>query len=102
MTGLPLANRARIPISANDDSIAAEKMESFLSAVRGKHPADKAVLIVGHSNTIPLLLMRLGANPDCYGKLGIVKKGETFLIEGHDGLWKADLKKQGCEALSQE
>lgn len=102
MTGLPLAKRTGIPISANDDSIAAEKMESFLSAVRGKHPADKAVLIVGHSNTIPLLLMRLGANPDCYGKLGIVKKGETFLIEGHDGLWRADLKKQGCEALSQE
>ncbi|MFP5285046.1 MAG: SixA phosphatase family protein [Thermoanaerobaculia bacterium] len=96
MTGLPLANRIRIPIAAQDD------MESFLSAVRGKHPADKAVLIVGHSNTIPLLLARLGANPDCFGKLGIVKKGETLFVEGHDGLWKVDLKKQGCEALSRE
>lgn len=102
MTGLPLAKRIGIPIAANDDSIAAEKMESFLSAVRGKHPGDKGVLIVGHSNTIPLLLTRLGANPDCFGKLGIVKKGETLFIEGHDGLWKVDLKKQGCEALSQE
>jgi len=102
MTGLPLAKRIGIPIAANDDSIAADKMESFLSAVRGKHPGDKAVLIVGHSNTIPLLLTRLGANPDCFGKLGIVKKGETLFIEGHDGLWKVDLKKQGCEALSQE
>jgi hypothetical protein len=50
--------------------------------------------------------MRLGANPDCYGKLGIVKKGhgedQLFFIEGHEGLWKVDLKKQGCEALSQE
>lgn len=102
MTGLPLANRTRVPISANDDSIVQEKMEAFLSAVRGKHPGDKAVLIVGHSNTIPLLLARLGANPDCFGKLGIVKKGENLLIEGHDGLWKADLEKQGCEALSRE
>ena|SRR5215218_5858680 len=100
MTGLPLANRTRVPISADNDS--KDKIESFLSAVRGKHPGDKAVLIVGHSNTIPLLLMRLGATPDCFGKLGIVKKGETFLIEGHDGLWKVDLKKQGCEALTQE
>jgi broad specificity phosphatase PhoE len=100
MTGLPLANRVRIPISANDDS--KDKMEAFLSAVRGKHPSDKAVLIVGHSNTIPLLLMQLGAKPDCYDRLGIVKKGEMFLIEGHDGLWKVDLKKEGCEALTQE
>jgi broad specificity phosphatase PhoE len=102
MTGLPLANRIKVPITANDDSIAGDRMESFLSAVRGKHPGDKAVLIVGHSNTIPLLLMRLGAKPDCYDRLGIVKKGEMFLIEGYDGLWKVDLKKEGCEALTQE
>ena len=102
MTGLPLANRIKVPITASDDSIAGDRIESFLSAVRGKHSGDKAVLIVGHSNTIPLLLTRLGANPDCFGKLDIVKKGETLLIEGHDGLWKADLKKQGCEALTQE
>ena len=102
MTGLALAKRTGVPIAANDDSITAEKMEAFLSSVRGKHSSDKAVLIVGHSNTIPLLLLRLGANPDCFGKLGIVKKGETFLIEGHDGLWQVDLKRQGCEALTQE
>jgi broad specificity phosphatase PhoE len=100
MTGLPLANRTKVPIAANDDS--KDKVEAFLSDVRGKHPGDKAVLIVGHSNTIPLLLMRLGAKPDCFDRLGIVKEGETFLIEGHDGLWQADLKKQGCEALSRE
>lgn len=101
-TGLPLANRVRVPISANDDSIAPEKMETFLSGVRGKHPNDQAVLIVGHSNTVPVLLVRLGATPDCYGRLGIVKKGETLLIEGYDGLWKVDLKKQGCDAISQD
>ena len=96
MTGLPLANRTKVPIAAQDD------MEAFLSTLRGKHPSDKAVLVVGHSNTVPLLLVRLGANPDCFEKLGIVKKGETLFIEGHDGLWKADLRKQGCEALSRE
>ena len=96
MTGLPLANRIKVPIAARDD------MEAFLPTLGGKHPSDKAVLIVGHSNTIPTLLIRLGATPDCYEKLGIVKKGETLFIEGHDGLWKFDLKKQGCEALSRE
>lgn len=106
MTGLPLAARARVPISANDDSINAERMEGFLSGLRGKHSNHRAVLIVGHSNTIPLLLLRLGARPDCYDRLGIVNKGQggdqLLLIEGHDGLWKLDLRKKGCEALSQE
>lgn len=96
MTGLPLANRIKVPITARDD------MEAFVPTLRGKHPNDKAVLVVGHSNTIPLLLVRLGASPDCFGKLGIVKKGETLFVEGHDGLWKTDLAKQGCEALSRE
>lgn len=101
-TGLPLARRIGVPIAGNDDSITQEKMESFLNSLRGKHSGDKAVLIVGHSNTIPLLLVRLGANPDCFAKLGIVKQGETLLIEGYEGLWKVDLRRQGCEALSRE
>lgn len=96
MTGLPLANRIRIPIAAQDN------MEAFLATLRGKHPNDKAVLIVGHSNTIPTLLVKLGATPDCHARLGIVKKGDTLFIEGHDGLWKVDLAKQGCEALARE
>jgi broad specificity phosphatase PhoE len=102
MTGLPLAKRVRAEIFANDDSTLPEKMEAFLSTVRGKHPGGRAVLIVGHSDTVPLLLARFGAAPDCYERLGIVKRGEMLLIEGHDGLWKVDLKKQGCEALSRE
>jgi len=101
-TGLPLANRVHVPIAANDDSILPEKMETFLSGVRGKHPNDRAVLIVGHSNTVPVLLVRLGATPDCYGRLGIVKKGETLLIEGYDGLWKVDLRQKGCDAIFKE
>jgi broad specificity phosphatase PhoE len=100
MTGLPLARRINVPISADDDS--KNNVEAVLSGLRGKHPGDKAVLIVGHSNTIPLLLLRLGATPDCFERLGIVQKGPTFLIEGYDGLWKIDLKEQGCEALVRE
>lgn len=96
MTGLPLASRIKVPIAARDD------MEAFLAALPGKHPNDKAVLVVGHSNTIPILLTRLGATPDCHEKLGIVRKGETLFIEGYDGLWRVDLKKQGCEALFRE
>lgn len=101
-TGLPLANRIRVPISATDDSIAPDRMDAFLALLRGKHAGDRAVLHVGHSNTVPLLLLKLGAQPDCYDRLGIVEKGKALLIEGYDGLWRADLTKQGCAALFRE
>lgn len=101
-TGLPLANRIRVPLTADDASIRAEEMAGFLARLREKHPADRAVLVVGHSNTIPLLLARLGASADCSARLGIVGGPDGPLIEGYDGLWKVDLKRQGCEAFQRE
>jgi broad specificity phosphatase PhoE len=77
-------------------------MTGFLTRLREKHAADRAVLIVGHSNTIPELLVHLGAKPDCFQKLGITGQPGSLLIEGYEGVWKVDLKKQGCEAISRE
>jgi broad specificity phosphatase PhoE len=77
-------------------------MSGFLARLREKHPADQAVLLVGHSNTIPELLVRLGAQPDCFQRLGITGQPGSLLIEGYEGVWKVDLKKQGCEAISRE
>jgi hypothetical protein len=77
-------------------------MTTFLARLREKHAKDRAALIVGHANTIPDLLMRLGATPDCYARLGIVKQGNGFEVEGYEGLWKVDLKKQGCGAITRE
>jgi len=101
-TGLPLANRIRVPLTADDASIHLEEMAGFLARLREKHPSDRAVLLVGHSNTIPLLLDRLGASADCKQRLGIVESQDGPLIEGYDGLWRIDLKRQGCEALQRE
>jgi broad specificity phosphatase PhoE len=101
-TGAPLAQGANVPIVADDATAKPDDRTAFLDRLAGKHPTDRAVLIVGHSNTLPYLLVRLGAKPDCYPRLGITGEPGNLLIEGHEGLWKVDLKKQGCEAIERE
>jgi broad specificity phosphatase PhoE len=101
-TGAPLAHAAHLPVTADDASTKPDQMAGFLAGVRETHAADRAVLIVGHSNTLPELLIHLGARPDCFQKLGISGKPGSLLIEGYEGVWKVDLKKQGCEAISRE
>ena len=99
-TGAPLAHATHVPIAADDATTKTGEMSGFLTRLREKHAADRAVLIVGHSNTIPELLIHLGAKPDCFQRLGITGQPGSLLIEGYEGVWKADLKKQGCEAIT--
>jgi broad specificity phosphatase PhoE len=101
-TGAPLAHATHIAITADDATTRPDEMTGFLTRLREKHAADRTVLIVGHSNTIPELLVHLGAKPDCFQKLGITGEPGRLLIEGYEGVWKVDLKKQGCEAISRE
>jgi broad specificity phosphatase PhoE len=101
-TAMPLVARTHIPVTADDTSIRPEDMAGFLARLREKHAADAAVLIVGHSNTIPRLLVLLGAVPGCYARLGIADGKDGLLIEGYEGLWKVDLRRQGCEAIARE
>jgi len=100
-TAMPLVNRAHIPVKADDATTHPDEMMPFLEHLVGDHANDRAVLIVGHSNTIPELLLKLGATPDCYERIGI-KNTDGLEIEGYDGLWKVDLKKQGCAAITRE
>ncbi|MFL6263525.1 MAG: phosphoglycerate mutase family protein [Thermoanaerobaculia bacterium] len=101
-TAMPLVEATHIPITADDATTRPDQMDGFLTRLREKHAADRAVLIVGHSNTIPELLVRLGAKADCFQKLGITRQPGSLLIEGYEGVWKVDLKKQGCEAITRE
>jgi broad specificity phosphatase PhoE len=101
-TGAPLAHTTRVSIAADDATTKPGEMSGFLTRLREKHAADQAILIVGHSNTIPEFLVRLGAKPDCFQRLGITGQPGSLLIEGYEGVWKVDLKKQGCEAISRE
>src|SRR3954447_5062849 len=101
-TAMPLVEATHIPITADDATTKADQMTAFLTHLREKHEKDRAVLIVGHSNTVPELLVHLGAKPDCFQRLGIKGNPGSLLIEGFEGIWKVDLKKQGCEAISRE
>jgi broad specificity phosphatase PhoE len=105
---MPLVARAHVPMSAviaDDASTHPDDMAGFLARLREKHAAaadTAAVLIVGHSNTLPRLLVLLGAVPDCYARLGIVGNPGDLLIEGYEGLWRVDLRRKGCEAIARE
>jgi broad specificity phosphatase PhoE len=99
-TGAPLAHAAHVPIGVDDASTKPDEMSAFLARLREKHAADRAVLIVGHSNTVPELLVHLGAKADCFQRLGITGEPGSLLVEGYEGVWKVDLKKQGCDAIA--
>jgi len=101
-TAMPLVEATHIPIAADDATTKPDQMDGFLSRLREKHKADRAVLIVGHGNTVPELLVHLGAKPDCFQRLGISGKPGSLMVEGFAGIWKVDLKKQGCEAITRE
>jgi broad specificity phosphatase PhoE len=101
-TGEPLAKAAGKPLTADDASTKPAEMDGFLTALREKHPTDRAVLIVGHSNTVPELLVRLGAKAECFQRLGITGQAGSLMTESYDGVWRVDLKKQGCEAIERE
>lgn len=101
-TGTPLAHALGIPVVADDASTKPAEMTAFLTHLREKHAGDRAILIVGHSNTVPELLAHLGAKADCFQRLGITGEPGSLLIEGYEGVWKVDLKKPGCEGFSRE
>jgi len=101
-TAEPLAKEVKIPIVADDVSTRPAEMAGFLSALRQKHAGDRAVLVVGHSNTIPELLQWLGAKPECFQRLGISGTPGHLATESYDGLWRVDLKKAGCEGIVRE
>jgi len=101
-TAMPLVEATHIPITSDDATTTPDQMTGFLTHLREKHEKDRAILIVGHSNTIPELLVHLGAKPDCFQKLGIKGNPGSLMIEGFEGVWKVSLKKQGCEAITRE
>ncbi len=102
-TALPLVLSAPgIRLIPDDDTIEKDKQADFLAWLRKTHANDRAILIVGHSNTIPVLLAKFGAKPDCYERLGIQQTPQGLMIEGFEGLWKVDAKKLSCQGITRE
>ena len=95
-----LARGAKVEITADRASADAARMEEFLAALPRRHAGDAAILIVGHSNTVPELLVRLGASQECFDALGIQNTPDGLRIDGYEGLWVVDLAKEGCAAVT--
>jgi broad specificity phosphatase PhoE len=101
-TGLPLAARNKIPLTADDATTKPSEIPPFLAKLRERHAGDRAILLVGHSNTLPHLLVALGAKPECFAKLGIKETPDGPMIEGYEGVWRVELAKQGCAGMARE
>ena len=99
-TGMALSERTGVPVTAEPSTVDPAKMEGFLDELPPRHRQHGAVLIVGHSNTIPALLVRLGARPECYEKLGISETPRGLRIEGYTGLWEVELGKDECSGVA--
>ncbi len=98
-TGMPLARALAVPVKADRATIDADAMPDFMTKTRAAHEADRAVLIVGHSNTIAMLLAALGADATCHDALGVDAEG---MIEGNDGLWRVNLGEPGCAGMRRD
>ena len=98
-TGMPLAEVAKIPISPDPRTIRKAELGAFFAELDRAHADDEAVLIVGHSNTIPHLLIHLGGEPSCWQRLDIADHDGELLIHGYEGLWRVDAGATGCDAL---
>ncbi len=98
-TAMPLAERTGAEVIADDATTDPTKMNAFLSALREAHASDKAILIVGHSNTVAPLLVALGAEKECFGRLGVFEARGGLWIEGYDDLWVVDVHRGGCAGI---
>ena len=101
-TAEPLAERGKISLTVDDATTRPIELPPLLARLRERHAGDRAVLIVGHSNTVPQILAVLGATPECFARLGIKEKPEGLLVEGFEGVWRVDLAKQGCAAVTRD
>ncbi|HEX9640118.1 MAG TPA: hypothetical protein VGB13_02260, partial [Candidatus Krumholzibacteria bacterium] len=101
-TGLPIATRTGAKLLASEATISVAEMPSFLAGLREEYAAATAVVIVGHSNTVPLLLRALGATEECDEALGISEQSYSLGIDGNAGLWIVDLTAKGCAAFTRE
>ena len=98
-TGMPLAEATKVPISPDPRTIRESEMGAFFAGLKRDHADHEAVLIVGHSNTVPHLLIELGAEPSCWQRLDIADHDGELLIHGYEGLWVVDASATGCGAL---
>lgn len=99
-TGLFTARAQGIEIRVEPATIDRTAIADLLAALREEHAGAGAVLIVGHSNTIPWFFDAVGVDASCHARLGVTEESYGLATEGYGGLWEVDLDARGCDAVT--
>jgi broad specificity phosphatase PhoE len=98
-TAMPLAEKTGAPVMADDATTDPDQMDAFLAEVNGRHAADRAILVIGHSNTVADFLVRLGAEQGCFDRLGVTEDRGRLQIRGYGDLWRIRIAVEGCGGI---
>lgn len=99
-TGLPLAKAAGATLEVAPATVDRAALAGWWAQLAEQHDGDRAVLVVGHSNTVPWLLEAAGMDEACAQELGVAPHAQHgALIEGYEGLWRIDPARAGCAGI---
>lgn len=101
-TAVVISSALKLPLHTDEATIEPEQITDFVDRLRTEHADHHAVLIVGHSNTLPMWLRHFGADAACEEGLTLHRSGRHELIEGYAGLFHIDLTETGCAALERQ
>ena len=101
-TALTISTALKIPLTTDQATVEADQIADFISRLKTEHADQFAVLIVGHSDTLPMFLRHFGADAACEERLTLHRSGKHEVIEGYAGLFEVDLTKSGCDALQRQ
>ncbi len=101
-TAVAISTALKIPLHTDATTTEPDQIADFVARLRTEHAESHAVLIVGHSDTLPMFLRHFGADSACEERLTLHRSGRHELIKGYSGLFHVDLTKEGCDALDRQ
>ncbi len=94
-TGLAVSGALPATATATDDTV--RDLASFTHAARERHADDRAILVVGHSNTVGKVVAAFAPEVEaCWDALAMRPDGSVSEAQYGD-LWRIEIGKPACE-----